>query len=168
MVKHLTMRQKKFFEEYHQNGGNAYQAALFAGYTKRSAEVASDRILHNPNLQELWRKEFEKKSDFFRVTPGIREKITIDFILDKMLELYQTAKKESTKANVLDMLGKYRAMFTDKQEIVSKIAQITAQITSDFQEKPAELPPGTAKTLEEVMPKTENEEREAVPIKESA
>jgi len=55
----LTVRQKKFVEEYLRTGIGK-QAAIAAGYSKRSAEQQASRLLSMPEVQ-AYRRELEKK-----------------------------------------------------------------------------------------------------------
>lgn len=49
-VVNLTPKQKAFADEYIKNGGNATQAAIKAGYSKRSARVIGKENLTKPNI----------------------------------------------------------------------------------------------------------------------
>lgn len=55
----LTVRQKKFVEEYLKTGIGK-QAAIAAGYSKRSAEQQASRLMSMPEVQ-AYRRELEKK-----------------------------------------------------------------------------------------------------------
>lgn len=55
----LTVRQKKFVEEYLKTGIGK-QAAIAAGYSKRSAEQQASRMLAMPEVQ-AYRRELERK-----------------------------------------------------------------------------------------------------------
>ena len=46
----LTPKPKAFADEYIKNGGNATQAAIKAGYSKRSARVIGKENLTKPNI----------------------------------------------------------------------------------------------------------------------
>ena len=55
----LTVRQKRFVEEYLKTGIGK-QAAIAAGYSKRSAEQQASRLLAMPEVQ-AYRRELEKR-----------------------------------------------------------------------------------------------------------
>ncbi len=55
----LTVRQKKFVEAYLQSGIGK-EAAIAAGYSRRSAEQQASRLLSTPEVQ-AYRRELEKK-----------------------------------------------------------------------------------------------------------
>jgi len=55
----LTVRQKKFVEAYLQTGIGK-EAAIAAGYSKRSAEQQASRLLSMPEVQK-YRRELERK-----------------------------------------------------------------------------------------------------------
>ena len=55
----LTVRQKRFVEEYLKTGIGK-QAAIAAGYSRRSAEQQASRLLSMPEVQ-AYRRQLEKK-----------------------------------------------------------------------------------------------------------
>ena len=55
----LTVRQKKFVDAYLQSGIGK-EAAIAAGYSRRSAEQQASRLLSMPEVQ-AYRRELEKK-----------------------------------------------------------------------------------------------------------
>lgn len=47
----MNEKQKRFVQEYVVNGFNARQAALSAGYTEKTANIESHRMVNNANLK---------------------------------------------------------------------------------------------------------------------
>lgn len=52
MSSKLTKKQKAFADEYITNGGNATQAAIKAGYSKKTARAIGKENLTKPNISE--------------------------------------------------------------------------------------------------------------------
>lgn len=59
MARELTPRQKRFVEEYLQHG-NGTEAAITAGYSRKTAAGQASRLLKDPEVQK-YRMELEKK-----------------------------------------------------------------------------------------------------------
>lgn len=93
----LTPKQKIFADEYIINGGNATQAAIKAGYSKKSA-----RAIGMQNLTKLYIKEYIQS----RLKP-IEEKreVTADDALDELISIWQGDMQVSTSKQK-DMLKK--------------------------------------------------------------
>lgn len=130
----LNPQQRAFADEYIINKGNAYQAAIKAGYSEAYAKNADQFLLENsgisnylklrtaPILGKRWEKGDEvleeiAKLAFREKRESIFKKIdnqTGEVIEDVTIE--RTPKdEESLKA--LELLGKYLKLFTDKQEV---------------------------------------------------
>lgn len=64
-MKKLTPKQQRFIEEYCSNGFNATQAAISAGYSKKTAKDMGCQNLAKPDIQEeieKYKAEVAKKS----------------------------------------------------------------------------------------------------------
>lgn len=130
----LKPKQRAFADEYIINKGNAYQAAIKAGYSENYAKNADQFLLENsgisnylkmrtePILEKRWEKGDEvleeiAKYAFKEKRESVFKKIdnqTGEVIEDVTIE--RTPKdEESLKA--LELLGKYLKLFTDKQEV---------------------------------------------------
>lgn len=91
----LTERQKRFAEEYIINGGNATQAAIKAGYSKRTAEATASRLLRNVKVVEYIAS---------KVKPVIeKRKIDVQEQLNSLLDIYEgkTVVSRSKQVNHL-------------------------------------------------------------------
>ena len=130
----LNPQQRAFADEYIINEGNAFQAAIKAGYSESYAKNADKKLLENggisnylklrtePILEKRWEKVDEvleeiAKLAFREKRESVFKKIdnrTGEVIEDVTIE--RTPKdEESLKA--LELLGKYLKLFTDKQEV---------------------------------------------------
>jgi phage terminase small subunit len=55
----LNAKQLVFLQEYMRNGGNGKQAAIYAGYSERSADVQASRMLKNDSVRTYLNKRQE-------------------------------------------------------------------------------------------------------------
>ena len=130
----LNPQQRAFADEYIINKGNAYQAAIKAGYSEAYAKNATKNLLENsgisnylklrtePILEKRWEKGDEVLEEIAKL--AFREKresvfkkidnLTGEVIEDVMIE--RTPKDEDS-LKALELLGKYLKLFTDKQEV---------------------------------------------------
>ena len=60
MKKELTPKQKAFADEYIKNGGNATQAYIKAGYSKRGASASASNLLANSSVSAYIAKQTER------------------------------------------------------------------------------------------------------------
>ena len=88
--------------------GKSYkQAVLDAGYAPASAHNATQLGVVKQCIDEI--------------EASIRDKVTVDYVLSKLLKEVETAKKSSDRIQATTQLGKYLAMFTEKKEVLNKI-----------------------------------------------
>ena len=64
----LTEQKKQFARNYIANGGNATQAALKAGYSKKSARSQGQRLLTDDDIKKMLEKEQKKNIERFEYT----------------------------------------------------------------------------------------------------
>jgi len=104
----LTAKQKQFCIEYLKDF-NGTQAAIRAGYSKDTANEQSSRLLINVNVK----KKIQKLADEILGND-------IKFILENVYfwQSVRDDKEQSTtdRLKASDLLGKYKAMFTEKIE----------------------------------------------------
>lgn len=120
----LTERQRRFCEEYLIDG-NASQAAIRAGYSKRSATVVSTTLMKNPRVQALLKKLLDelhsaKVADAQEVLEyltsimrGEQREQTLQLIGDGMQDItaIDVAAKDRLKA--AELLGKRYGIFKE-------------------------------------------------------
>lgn len=125
MKKRLTPKQKQFCEEYIVDL-NATQAAIRAGYSKRTANEQGSQNLAKLSIQETIQELMAQRSK--------RTEITADYVLTNLKEVAERCMQripvldsggketgkfrfEHTGANkALELLGRHLGMFTDKVE----------------------------------------------------
>lgn len=110
-MKKLTPKQQRFVEEYLIDL-NATQAAIRAGYSKKTAEVQGPRLLGNVRVQEAVKKAIDERSEESGVTV---ERIWKGLLTEA--ERQGDGSSHSARVSAWAHLAKYKGMFVDKQEI---------------------------------------------------
>ena len=109
----LNARQRIFVKEYLKDR-NATQAAIRAGYSKKTAGSIGDENLKKPEIKKAVEEgiaKLEKKLD-----------ISAERILGRIAEFAFDKKgiRESDTLKACELLGKHQKLFTDVQEIGGK------------------------------------------------
>ena len=112
----LTLKQEMFVKHYLSNGFNATQAAISAGYSEDSAGTNTAKLLKNTNISEAIEKAKEKLEKKFEVSTdeilqelhriGFKESVDVDSVY-----------RPQDKIKALELLGKYKALFTEKHSV---------------------------------------------------
>lgn len=77
----LTKKQKAFCDEYLKNGGNATQAAIKAGYNKKSARFTGSENLTKPNINDYIDKRLKPIEE--------KREIGADDALNELISIWQ-------------------------------------------------------------------------------
>ena len=107
----LTEKQKKFCREYLVDL-NATQAAIRAGYSKKTATVIANETLSLPYLQEHLQKMMNKRAE--------KTEITAEMVLQDINEIKNrtmaVGKEFDAKSalKALELLGKHLVLFSDR------------------------------------------------------
>ncbi len=105
----LTAKQQAFVDNYLIDL-NATQAAIRAGYSKRTAQVQSSRLLSNAMVVEAVAAATAKQAK--------RTEIDADYVLATIKETIEQYRGEGGNPNAVlkgaELLGRHLAMFTDK------------------------------------------------------
>ena len=140
----LTLKQKRFADEYIISG-NATEAAVKAGYAKKSARVTASKLLTNANISEYIKSRMEELQDekiltqkqvlvmLSEIASGQAKETMV--VTTKIAQLIPDAKtgksvkvynevpqlveyptKNSDRNKALELLGKNYRLFTDKVE----------------------------------------------------
>lgn len=124
----LTLKQKRFADEYIISG-NATEAALSAGYSKKTANrIASENlsklVIRNYidfRLEELENEAIAKQDEVLKylssVMRGQETEQTIVSAGDYRQEIVDIEVSAKDRLKAAELLGKRYALFTDKQEI---------------------------------------------------
>ena len=129
----LTIKQKRFADEYIISG-NASQAAIAAGYSKKYAAQNTDKLLKNTKVKsyiaermaELDSKKIAKQDEVLRYLTSImrgeqQEKTLVgEGMGEQRIADIDVSAKDRIKA--AELIGKRYSMWTDKQEVTGDIA----------------------------------------------
>jgi phage terminase small subunit len=122
LLKVLTVKQRRFVEEYVIDC-NGTQAAIRAGYSERTAQEQSSRLLSNAMVKEAVKKAMQEKSEECGVTAefvlkGLKGEAKLD-----------TKKGGSASARVraLELLGKHRGMFREGIDLTGSVIVQTVE-----------------------------------------
>lgn len=112
-VRQLTDKQKRFIEEYLIDL-NATQAAIRAGYSKKTAMEQGHQLLQKTSVQNAIQLAQNKRSKRVEITQD-------DVINGLMLEATREGEGSSHSARVgaWSLLGKHLGMFKDRVDITS-------------------------------------------------
>ena len=102
------IRKALIKKEYLRTGGNGYKSLKAGGL---SESTARHRVRANNTLLNVVKAEIEN---------DIQKKINVNYVLselERIKSLAEANKDFSTATRNMELLGKYLAMFTDKQEI---------------------------------------------------
>lgn len=139
----LTEKQKRFADEYIISG-NATQAAIKAGYSKKTARFVGAENLTKPNIknyidERLEELKSERTADAQEVleylTSVMRGNETEEVLIGVGEGMQSTIQKEvgaKDRLKAAELLGKRFALFTDKTEVaVSEIPTFVDDIDGD-------------------------------------
>lgn len=104
----MNVRQQKFCDYYLQSG-NATEAAIKAGYSKKTAYSIGQRLLKNVEI-EKYLSEHQQKAHNSRIATA--EEV-LEFLSGTMRN-EEIGRKERLKA--AELLGKRYALFEDRRE----------------------------------------------------
>lgn len=122
----LTPKQKTFVKEYLVDL-NARQAAIRAGYSEKTAQEQSSRLLSNVKVAKAVQTEMDKRSE--------RTEINADYVLTGIRDLTDRCANNGDEHNPTaalkgyELLGKHLKLFTDKTEHSGEVTVSTVQRT---------------------------------------
>lgn len=124
ITKGLTLKQQRFVDEYIISG-NATQAAIKAGYSKKTANRIATENLSKPviktaidqrNAEIQSEKTMDMQEVMERLASIARGETTEETVTNKG-DVIETATRNSDKLKALELIGKRFGAWTDKKEI---------------------------------------------------
>lgn len=120
----LTLKQQQFVDEYIISG-NATQAAIKAGYSKKTAKQMGTENLAKPIIKaELDRRNAEIQSAKTMDMQEVMERLaamgrgeTTEETVTNKGEVIETATRNADKLKAMELIGKRFGAWTDKKEI---------------------------------------------------
>ncbi|MGW8180466.1 MAG: terminase small subunit [bacterium] len=115
--KALTPKQRRFVEEYLVDL-NSTQAAIRAGYSKKTARFIGSENLTKPNISEAIQEAMETRSERCEISADkvLNELAVVGFASKEDIEAWNSngvIMRVSDKISALEKLGKHLRLFTD-------------------------------------------------------
>ena len=118
----LTRKQLKFIKEYPKDN-NGTQAAIRAGYAKRSAQMQAARMLSKDIIKKELEKEILKQAD--------SADLTIQDVVKGLKSIAQHGEQDGARVNAWAFLGKWLGMHKDKGDSQTTIVLNAPQIAKE-------------------------------------
>lgn len=120
----LTQKQQRFVDEYIISG-NATQAAIRAGYSKKTARFVGAENLTKPNIKvELEKRNDEIKSQKTMDMQEVMERLaaiargeTVEQQVTNKGTVVEVEPKTSDQIRAMELIGKRYGAWTDKKEV---------------------------------------------------
>ncbi|URI13459.1 terminase small subunit [Ligilactobacillus salivarius] len=120
----LTQKQQRFVDEYIISG-NATQAAIKAGYSKKTARFVGAENLTKPNIKaELEKRNAEIKSQKTMDMQEVMERLaaiargeTVEQQVTNKGTVVEVEPKTSDQIRAMELIGKRYGAWTDKKEV---------------------------------------------------
>lgn len=120
----LTQKQQRFVNEYIISG-NATQAAIKAGYSKKTARFVGAENLTKPNIKvELEKRNAEIKSQKTMDMQEVMERLaaiargeTVEQQVTNKGTVVEVEPKTSDQIRAMELIGKRYGAWTDKKEV---------------------------------------------------
>lgn len=146
----LTAKQRRFVQEYIIDS-NGTQAALRAGYARRTARSTASTLLTKPNVKQylaLLQADLEAKS-----------KLSAEQILERITSIADNPKERTeNRLRALELLGKNKAMWTDKviERHDTSRDKLDRELLSLLSAIPIDNKPENAKNQGDISPNLDN------------
>lgn len=120
----LTQKQQRFVDEYIISG-NATQAAIKAGYSKKYANTNVTKLLQNTTVKAaIDERNAEIQSEKIMDMTEVMERLsamargeTMEETVTNKGEVVETAPKNSDKLRAMELIGKRHGAWTDRKEV---------------------------------------------------
>lgn len=108
----MTHKQKTFITEYLKTG-NATEAAKLAGYSKKTAYSAGQRLLKNV---EICKQIAEHQNNAVA-----NAEITVTEVIVMIKNIAQNGRMEGNRLRAMDLLMRHLGAYTDELKIISAL-----------------------------------------------
>lgn len=133
----LTVKQLKFIESYIVSG-NATQAAIEAGYSKRTAYKAGSENLKKPQLlkklekrtEQIKTEKVDSQQDIVEFLSSVRRGEVREKVVTPSGRVVEVPAKISDRVKAAELMGKRYAMWTEKRDVTATVGPV--QITDDI------------------------------------
>lgn len=112
----LTVKQQRFVEEY-QIDFNATQAAMRAGYSKKTAVKIGSENLTKPDIQKAIQEAMRKISERTEITQDEVVRELKKVAMKEASDMSESELKYGNKLKALELLGKHLGMFDKKEHV---------------------------------------------------
>lgn len=120
----LTVKQQKFIESYIASG-NATQAAIEAGYSKKTAGQTGSENLKKPQImkalekrtEQLQSEKVDSQQDIVEFLSAVRRGKVMEQIVTPSGYVVEVPAKISDRVKAAELMGKRYAMWTDKHDV---------------------------------------------------
>lgn len=124
ITKKLTLKQQRFVDEYIISG-NATQAAIKAGYSKKTANRIATENLSKPVIKtaidkrnaEIQSEKTMNMQEVMELLASIARGETTEETVTNKGDVIETATRNIDKLKALELIGKRFGAWTDKKEI---------------------------------------------------
>ena len=117
----LTAKQKMFVANYIVDI-NATQAAVKSGYSVKTAQEQSSRLLSNVMIQNAIQYQMKAREQ--------RTLVTADYVINGIKRVADNTEKDADRLKAYELLGKHLKLFTDKTELSGKDGEeLTIKVT---------------------------------------
>jgi phage terminase small subunit len=125
MLPKLKPKQARFVRAYIDNGGNATQAAITAGYARKNAGQTGAENLKKPQIEEAIRELTEAREK----SAGI----TAEWVRQQIAQIAQKVEaKDQDRLKALDMLAKMLGLYERKEEEQQGIRVVIQDEAADW------------------------------------
>lgn len=139
----LTIKQRKFIESYIVSG-NATQAAIEAGYSKKTAAQTGNENLRKPDImkalekrtEELQSEKVDSQQDIIEFLSSVRRGEVKEKLVTPSGMIVEVPAKITDRVKAAELMGKRYAMWTENRNINATVGPV--QIIDDV---PDEAPP---------------------------
>ncbi|WP_203640696.1 terminase small subunit [Levilactobacillus andaensis] len=133
----LTVKQQKFADEYIISG-NATQAALKAGYAKRSARSVGNENLTKPDirtyidagLKKLHAEKVDSQEQIMEFLSAVRRGEVTESVATAKGVFDDVPVGVRDRVKAAELIGKRYAMWTEKRDVTATVGPV--QITDDI------------------------------------